>query len=270
MADKLNITTDTKAFMKSMKAAYGIHYPHMIASTFSQLATEGLAEARKMVALKYNLHTDFIPRNFQAIPINPAQVKAAERSLKAHGDMMAAVYLKGAVDPKYSLRFMADHEEGTTRKPKKKAIAAPGSAYSEKKAKTGTGKTRKRWKPAEMLSAFRKSNSAYEQGTTITRAFPGRRSPVTRGFSRKIGNWFIIKGRYGTPMIVRRNPAFGIRQGVRNGKTFKRSALEFGYALEDKQKIKATFEFVETVFKYVADNLKSAAFKADRKIPRKI
>lgn len=267
----MRVDADPAPFHKSMRALYEKHYPEALAMAFSEMAISGLSQARERVRKKYNLHTNWIPENFAAIPVTPEQRAAAEKSLRAHGDMLAAVYLKGAVDPRRSLGFMAEHEDGTTRRPKKKTIAAPASDYSEKRAKGSRGRPRKEWTPAEMLARFKAAGSVYENGTTITRSFPGRKGAVARGgLRRTVGNWFILKGRYGTPMIVRRSPKKGIRETTRLGKRIRRFGLEFGYALENKQRIEATFEFVKTVFETVAARQRAAVARADARIPRKV
>lgn len=250
-------------------------WPKEIARTFAIMARRSREKAETRTRNVFNLKTDWIARGIMAIPTTPSQVQAAERALARHGDMFAAVYLRGTADPKNSLQFMTDHEEGATRRPHKgnKAIARPMPGV-QKRARTGTGKLRDRYAPQTLLEAFRKAGSTYTNGTTITRSFGWRRGP---GKAKIPGNYFIIKSKRGTPIIVRRKTRGGTkvrgastasfkdnirsRNRAKSAPSSKPMNLEFIYALDKSERIKPRYKFGVTVFDEVRASYQTLAPK---------
>jgi hypothetical protein len=172
--------------MRQLKAIAGSQWPFALAKGTTQLAKQGQEAARVRTREEFDLHGNFIPGGIGIKPGKKADVKSI-------GIARAAVLTKPGISG-----FMPIHERGGERTPhagsgkdKGKAIAIPGRDLKSRSYKTGTGKTRKRWKPAELLKDYRKRTS----GSKVVR--------VSRG-GRK-GKPFIIRGQHsGVPMIVRR------------------------------------------------------------------
>lgn len=224
------VDIDISAFTRTAKRHIGKDWPKAIVGAFASMADDGAGAVRALTRGKFKLHSDYITRGIKSLPNTPAQRGAAERALKRHGDFVAAVYLRGAVNPKRSLGFMADHETGMDRIAQDTWIAMPTTTLKAKSFKTGRGRVRKRWKPGTLLKRFNEVGSKFDGRTTTNKG-------MHLGTSRKrsLGSAFLIRGRGGTPMIARRGGNKGNKQ------------LEFLYALKKSANIRKRWDFVNTV-----------------------
>jgi hypothetical protein len=232
-------------------------YPSRIVEGFSELASVSAEEVRKAARSKFKLHSEYIPKGVRSIPNKPGQKKAAERAVRKYGDIFAAVFLRGAMTPGKSLDFMVPHEESGEKVPhgKNKTIAVPMYNLTQRSGfKTTKGRVRKRWKPKTLLKRFKDQGSRFDKGQHTTTNKGLKLGPQTR---RLPGHPFIIAGRTGTPLIVRRLT----RSGFRN--------LQFLYALIPKAQIKERWDFESTVWVTVRDRYASILTKWCNKIKGK-
>lgn len=249
---------DISGFAKDMKKLRNKEWPKAIASTFSDIAIYSQGETQDHTRREFDLHTEYIPRGIRAVPSTDAQRRRAVKSLAKYYDMFAAVYLRGSVDPAKSLGFMAQHEEGYKRTPNsswaslggEQYLAQPGPKkfHNEGKVKTKRGRTRKRFKPGEMLKKFRAAGSEYQPGkkTTITRSFKGRRKP---GTGKVPGSWFVIQPATSkVPAIARRSEKVR-KKGSSDSKN--KGNLEIMWWLTKEQDIKDDYRFHRTVMSAV-------------------
>ena len=246
------VTLDISEFMRSARRTRNKHIPEAIVLGISLSAEIARDRVRRKTKALFKLHSDWIPYKVQSIPKTPTQKIAAARALARYGDFNAFVYLRGALNPKDSAAFMADHEFGKKRKPQKKFIAVPAAHLRGYNYKTAKGKIRKRWKPDALLKRYRQLGSTFNDKTTTNKGLvlgpQKRRSP---------GNAFIIMGK-GTPYIARRVTR-------KEGK-----GLEFLYKLVDTAKIDPRWNFEPTVKLSVLSTYKSAIAWAMRSVPKRL
>ena len=251
------ISVDLTEFTRGVKQHVERDWPKACVNAFSGIAEEARDAVRLLTRQKFKLHSDYITSGIRHIPNSPAQKDAAARALQRYGDMSAAVFLRGASDPKKSLEFMAHHEWSEDREPQDRFIAVPLKSVKLKSFKTSKGRVRARWQPARLLDHFNKTGSRYDNGTTQSPKQLGY-----RGKSRRLpGKPFMISSKRGDPMIARRirNPG---QKGERH--------LEFFYILKPKARIKKIWNFVDGVYTSVGRHFvgkisKHVAMMPDRK-----
>lgn len=230
--------TEISAFTKKH---LGQDWPKAVVDAFGELAEEGRDGARALTRQKFKLRSEWVTNGIKHYPANKAQKDRSAHALKKYGDVNAAVFLRGATDPKKSLEFMAHHETSEERDPQDKYIAVPMQGVRQKSFKTGKGRVRKRWKPETLLKRFHESGSRYDGRTTINN---GRGLGYRRG--RTPGAPFLIASRKkGEPMIVRR------RRRRKGESENARGNLEFFYILKPKARIKEIWGFVDGVYESV-------------------
>lgn len=223
---------DISNFMKDWRRFKNEAVPEAIVRGVARTAERGRDAVRAKTERVFKLHSNYIPKSILSIP-NPdrkAQIRAAVRALKGrHKDFTAAVFVRGAdifgqrkQPPDKDLGFMTLHEEGG----KKSAygggmIAIPARGVKGYSFRTGRGRVKKKWKPAELLKK-------YNEVGPLIKGSKRRRKRSTKGSA------FIMKSKRGRDMIVRR-------------KTRKRYPLEVLYMFFPSSKIRAVWGFVSTV-----------------------
>jgi hypothetical protein len=250
MIDKIEI--DLTDLVKFEKKHLGTDWPKAVTSAFSEIAEGARDGIRALTREKFKLHTDYVPRGINHYPDTTTQKTRAAHALEKYGDMNAAVYLRGGNDPKKSLEFMADHEHGETRTPVGKWIAVPGKDLKEKSYRTTRGTVRKIFQPSELLKRFNEAGSTFDGKTTVTRQYAAGRK---RGKIKAPGNAFIIMGKKGSPMIVRRKH----RGQGRN--------LEMLFVLKTRAEIKKAWGFVNGVYAVVRNVYGSVMVKHIGRLP---
>ena len=260
-------TVEIDTLIKGIELAAKKYIPKALVETYSLMVEVAQRDARERTRQQFNLSTDWIPKSIVALPITTAQKNASEKALRTKGDFLAAVYIRGSNNPKNSLAFMADHETGNTRKPQGDHIAEPGKDWMAKEFETRTGRKRKGKTAAALLDRYNKAGSKYNGTTTVTTHYPNRKKRIRGGGLRqKPGNYFIIKGKGGTPVIARRDPSKGMRAGVtEKGTSFSRWRLSFAYGLQKDQRIQATWHYYDTIYAAARHAISLCVFKAQRK-----
>lgn len=236
MEQKYIIQVDLTDFSKSARLHIGRDWPKAVTKAFGELAEKGASSVRGLTRRRFKLHSEFIPRGIRSYPRTPVQESRAAHALKKYGDMNAAVFLRGSRSPSNSLEFMAHHEYGEHRRPKDKYIAIPMAGLKSKAYKTGRGRVKGRWKPAELLKTFSQRGSKFDGRTTTNK---GMNLGPPKG--RVPGSAFIISSRRGDPLIARRR--------VRGRKTH--GQLEFLYILKRGADIRGGWGFVDEVYSSV-------------------
>lgn len=169
----MSVTTmnlDLSAFTRSAKKHIGTDWPNAVVDGFSDIAASADEAVTDVTRLRFGLHSEYIPRGIRHYPQTQAQKNAAAKAMKRYGDMNAAVYVRPARDPKKSLGFMVDHEEGEQREPQDKWIASPtAEARRMYSMRTARGKMKRRFMPSELLKRFRSTGSYYDGQTTLSR-----------------------------------------------------------------------------------------------------
>ena len=222
---KSMIQVDLTEFTAGARKHIGKDWPKAVVNAFADIAEGGQDDVQSMSRSKFDLHSEYVLRGIRHTPNTTVQKSAAAQALQKYGDMNAAVFLRGATDLKKSLAFMAHHEWSEERGPQEKYIAVPLKGVRSKSFRTSKGRTRKRWKPENLLRRFRHGGSVYRNKTTHTASAIGSRR------RRKLpGYAFLIESRRGDPMIVRRRSKGG--------------DLEFFYVLKPKAHIKKIWGFV--------------------------
>lgn len=233
----VRIVVDLTEFSIGAKRHMDHDWPRAVVEGFSELAEKGRDDSRALAARHFDLRSPFIPSGIRSTPNSAAQKAAAAHALKKYGDMNAAVFLRGASDPRKSLEFAAHHATGETRGAQDKYIAVPMKGVKAKGFRTAKGRVRKRWKPAQLLKHFNATGSVYTGVTT-----QGRRKLGYKGKGRKIpGKAFMIRSKRGEPLIARR-----ISRGPKGSKN-----LEFLYILKTKARIQEKWGFVDGVYRSV-------------------
>lgn len=264
---------DISAFAKDMKKLRNKEWPKAIAMTWSDIAIYSTSETQAHTRKEFDLHSEYIPRGIRGVPVTDAQRRRAEKSLAKYYDMFGAVYLRGSVDPSKSLGFMAQHEEGYTRKPNsswaslggEKYLAQPGPKkfHTESKVKTKRGTIRKRFKPSELLKRYRAAGSEYQpdKKTTITRSFKGRRKP---GTGKAKGAWFVIQPSSSkVPAIARRTQKVKKKGSSKRG---NKGDLEIMWWLTKEQKIDDDYKFHGAVMSAVKSRYSVVAKRTGSKV----
>lgn len=214
----ITLSVDADAALKQMRIIAGDQFPFAIARGLTELAKLGQIAVQVKTRQTFKLHGEFIPKGIRIRPAKKTDVKST-------GIGTSAVFTA----PKIS-GFMPGHETGEVRSPfaggandRGKFIAIPGRDLKTKAFKTGSGRVRKRWRPAELLKNYDR----------VGRGHGAKVQQVSRG-GRK-GKPFIIHGRNsGVPMIVRRR-----------GKS--QFPLELLYIFSERATIKPVWDFEERV-----------------------
>ncbi len=194
-------------------------HPFAFAKSLTMVAEGARKKVQQQTREEFDLHTAFIPKG-----IRKSGAKKSE--IKNRGKSSASVFTLPRIN-----NFMPIHEEGGTRtanaggegKDKGKYLTIPGNDFEDRMV-TKTGKTKKRFKPGQLLKNYKGRNNRRPLGKRRGRA---RRTP------------FIIRARSsGTPMIVRRTSK-------------ARKPLEVLYVFAKRTRYKATWDFEKTVDEYV-------------------
>lgn len=239
---------DIDGTIKDIQRLYGKEWPRTLAGYIGDMAANAEHAAELQTRRKFDLHSEYVPRGIRSTPGTPAQLQKVAKSLEKYYDGFGAVYLRGSPDPKRSLSFMVHHEVGFKRKPHsvwrsandQRLIATPGEGLKNKSYRTQSGRIKERYKPGTLLKRFESSGSRYEQGTTLTNKYPGRRGP---GKARVPGKVFLIRGNNsGYPIAVRRITRGGGEEG--------KGKLETLYAMHPDIEVKGgLWEFEDTVIR---------------------
>ena len=229
------LKVDLAEFVAGAKQHVNRDWPKACVNAFAEIAEEGRDDVRTLTRREFKLHSDFVTKGIRHLPNTPTQKDAAARALQRFGDMSAAVFLRGASDPRKSLEFMAHHEWGETRDPQDRFIAVPLKGVRSKSFKTSKGRVQARWKPGRLLEHFNKTGSRYDGRTT-----QHRRGLGYKGRSRRLpGKPFLIRSQKGDPLIARR---------IRNPNKRGQRQLEFFYILKPKARIQKIWNFVDGVY----------------------
>lgn len=228
-------------FIRSSKKHIGNEWPKAVTKAFGGIAGRAMESAQQLTREKFKLHGDYVLRGIRHYPANAIQEEAAAHALKRYGDMNAAVYLRGANDPKRSLGFMAHHEYGEERQAHSPWVSLNGDRYIavplddllKKSAKTSGGRIRKRLRPSDLLERFSQSGSRFDGNTTINKGVKYR----PRNAKKKGAAFIIASAKRHIPMIAQAS----------HGGLF----LEFLYALVPDSKIREQWGFVKRVYKTV-------------------
>lgn len=245
------VQVDLEAFVRSARQIEKRDWPEAVTNAFSRLADVSARGTRSMTSRKFEMHSDYITRGIKYYPQTETQKARAMQAIQRFGDMSAAVYLRGATDPKKSLEFMADHEYGESRHAKKKNIAIPTRTLKTKGYRTGRGRVRSRWKPDRLLKRFKESGSTFTGTTTFTKNKQRKK--------RLPGHAFIIQGKGGGSYIARRVKRQKSKQD--------RSVLEFLYLLIPRASIKREWGFAEQVWQEVLNNYARTITTSINKMP---
>jgi hypothetical protein len=248
---RVDLTEFTAAAKRHLKR----DWPKAVVNALSDVAMDARDEARDMTKGKFDLHSDWVPKGIMHTPNSSSQKAAAANALQKYGDFTAAVFLRGATDPKKSLGFMAHHEYGEERDPVGKFIAIPLKGIKGKSFRASKGSVKKKWRPSELLKRFNETGSKFDGRTTIHHG--GRGLGHNRKGGKLPGNAFIIGTKSG-PMIARR---------ARKG---KKRTLEFLYVLKTKARIKELWGFVGNVYDTVGAKASARLVKAVKQLPVKM
>lgn len=249
------LRVDLTDFVAGAKRHMRKGWPGAVVDAFSDVAEMARDDVRGMTRSKFDLHSDWVPKGIRHTPNNEAQKSAAENALRRHGDMTAAVFVRGASDPKKSMGFMAHHEYSEDRDPVDKFIAIPLKGVRNKSFRTGKGRVKKRWRPAELLKRFNETNSRFDGRTTIHKG--GRGLGYKRKGGKLPGHAFIIGTQRG-PMIARR-----IKRGGEKG-------LEFLYVLKTQARIKKIWGFAGRVYDTVGAKAGTRLIEELKRLPEKM
>lgn len=241
---KQMIQVDLSEFTKGAKRLFKQDWPKAVVTSFSQIANAANEAVIKKTETEFELHTDYITKGIKHYPATTAQQQRAMHALEKYGDMNAAVYLRGAQDPKRSLAFMVEHEEGGMREPAygvalgtsvgEKYIATPTKDLNAKGVRTSRGQMRKKYRPSSLLKRYTEAGSTFSGNTTKT----AKRVRVKGGRKNRFGSAFIMKVR-DKPFIVRR------RSTTYND-------LEFLYVLIPQATFRKRWGFEKTVWQNVS------------------
>lgn len=198
-------------------------HPFAFAKSITDVAQGAVESVQSRTRQAFDLKTEFIPKGIR-------RTSAKKSEIKSMGRTKAVIFTQKRISG-----FMPIHEEGGDRDPyssggkdKGVSFAIPSEMQGER-METKTGKTKKRFKPGELLKNYRGR-------TTFGRP---------RGKAGRKRGPFIIHGKKSNvPMIVRRR-----------GK--KRYPLEILYIFTNRAKYKPEWEFEETVQNYVETHFPS-------------
>ena len=253
------LKVDLTEFVAGAKQHVNRDWPKACVNAFAEIAEEGRDDVRALTRREFKLHSDFVTKGIRHLPNTPTQKDAAARALQRFGDMSAAVFLRGASDPRKSLEVMAHHEWGENREPfspwatlnGRRYIAIPMEDLLRKAARAPRGRIRKRYRPSALIERMSQTGARYSRSkkTTITRGVKYRSRNT-----RKAGTPFILGSKRGAPMIVR---------GMMGGFT-----LEFLYVLVNRfTKIKKTWGFKEKVYASIDQKYANILMSQFRNIP---
>lgn len=238
----MNITVDISDFRRDLQKYFKTDYPESVARGFQALTQYARDAGRQRTAERYKLHSDFIPKGILNTPNTDSQVKAAAKSMERHHDLQAAVFLRPASDPGKGLGFMVPHETGAPKTPHGAMIAVPSYGISAYSFKTSGGAVKAKYKPAELLKVHnQKGDSKLPAGVIAGMAAEGNK-PGKGG--RRKGEAFIVTGKGGVPMVVRR-------------KSGNRKPLEILYVFKKEVKSDGDWGFETTVQATVMNKYKS-------------
>ena len=207
--------------------------PFMVARSLTELAGLAKEEIGNEAERIFNLHTQFIPRQVRVKP-------ALKTKFKQTGFTSSKVFSSKKIDG-----WMTKHVKGGIKKPfksgskdKGKGLAIKGKNLN-RKTKTSTGRTRKNWKPKELLKFYRSSKGKRKANYNI-----GGRSPKKKAFIiRDTGT--------GLALIVKR--------------TSKRTTpLQIVYVLVPKAKIRPSWDW-SSVTKNTVNKMKKPVFERNFK-----
>lgn len=243
---KIDLTEFSKTARKHIKR----DWPAFVVNAFAEMAEVARDGARILTGQRFKLHSDYVTKGIRYYPQSANQKNMAAQALKKHGDMNAAVYLRGARNAKKSLQFMADHEFGEQRNAQNRAIAVPTKTLKSKNYRSNRGRVKKSFIPRHLLKRFSESGSKFDGNTTRSKnRVRNRRMP---------GRPFIIMGSSGNPFIVRQ---------VRRSKKNKKGKLEFLYMLKHSVNIKMKWGFVKIVYRVVKANYSKILGKHYKRLP---
>lgn len=224
MAERhVDITIHVDEFKKDLEHLMKGRYPDVTARALGKVAKDARDAAREATKAKYNLHSNYIPNGIKSIPSTHPQYESAANSMRSHGDMSAAVFVRGSMTPERSLDFMVDHETGATRTPHGggKMIATPATGVKRLSYRTGKGRVKAKYKPAKLLADYAR------KGPNV------KGSDIAQQTKNTESNFFIMK-RGDTVMIAKRN-------------TLLRKPLGFYYFLNKSTRVKKSWGFEDTI-----------------------
>lgn len=227
----VNITLELQSFQTALALYFDKSYPEATARGFGEVARRARNAIRERTRQVYDLHSDFIPRGIWSTPDREVQIRAAARSFAKYGDLEAAVFLRPANGKeKNSLKFMIPHETGEAKTPKGKALAIPAQGLEGYQSKTGSGATKKAYRPAQLLSGYNSGKSTLPAAVVADMI----NNPSSHNPNNRKGQPFIIKSSKGVALLVRR-------------KSGNRLPLDVLYSFKPRAQIRSDWEFETTV-----------------------
>ena len=209
-------------YIADAKKLLGSDWPKAVVHALELTAKRTEMMERANTRDRFKLHTQWIPQQIKAFPKTSGQRKKLERDFKQKHEGFAAVQTSNKID------WMSLHEDGGTQTPRGRALALPGPGSKKYAYKTGTGKTRKRWQPSTLLKEY--NTNPWVKGS---------KHPGSRGTGKRLP--FIIRGRGGTPLLVRRRSKAS-------------GPLDTLYVFKPHANIKATWHFEEKGYNFVRTN----------------
>jgi len=222
MSDTHRVRIDTQDFIEDSKKLLGRDWPKAIVHALELTAKHTEMMERANTRENFKLHTDWIPKNINAFPKTVGQRRKIESDFRRRHEGFAAVQTS------QNINWMSMHEDGGTKTPKGKTLSLPGPSSKNYSFLTATGKTKQKWEPQTLL-----------KGYNAKPWVKGSKHPGERGHGKRLP--FIIRGRGGVPLLVRR-------------KTKKSGPLETLYVFKPKADIKATWHFEEKGYNFVKSN----------------
>lgn len=184
------IKVDYKELNKDLGQYINIKYPRAAANAMDLIAKRVQQSVRGQTKTKFDLSTQWIPKNIQRFPQTPGHKKKLESDIKRN-DFFVTVYTHERIN------FMVGHEQGTTRKntePGGKYLALPSRDLKKKPYRSKSGPVKNAWSPKILLQDYKKHGSI--------RGNPGDRGKNTgRASQRKP---FLMEALSGHLMIMRR------------------------------------------------------------------
>jgi len=199
----VSIVMDTKETFKSLSLLAKSQYPFALAKSLTMTAKIAQERVKRVTEAKFNVRSKFTTRGIRIIPSRKADVQ--------RGIANAAVFTDSKIT-----NYMVGHEAGQTRRAStSKFMSVPSTDLKKKGFRMASGRVKKKFRPSVLLKGKATNRSGANQK---------RRSRQRKAF--------IIQGKDGTPLIVR-------RQNLRASRP-----LELLYVLKKNVKIdkKWTFE----------------------------
>jgi len=178
----MNIVFDTKETRKSLSLLGKSQYPFALAKSLTLTAKKAQDRVKRVTEMKFNLRSKFTTRGIKIIPSRKSDVK--------RGIANATIFTDDKI-----VNHMVGHEAGQRRRAQQsRFLTIPSTDLKKQGFRMASGKVKKKFRPSVLLKG--KSNNR------------GGANQQRRSRQRKA---FIIQGKRGTPLIVRRKNLRGSR-----------------------------------------------------------